>query len=147
MGIRHHILMRFAFWVVVLTGALGVSVGQAETPNAVPLAEINGEAVTAEDLDQALGVKLTKLQEQLYALKRVELDVQIGQRLLAQEANKRGVSVAALLDAEVTAKVGLVTETEIGEKKRGQATLFSAGGRDGAGWIRVPGRWRVAVAT
>jgi protein-disulfide isomerase len=77
------------------------------------LAEVNGETVTAEDLDHALGVKLTKLQEQLYALKRSELDAQIAQRLLAQEAAKRGVSVVALLDAEVTAKVGLVTETEI----------------------------------
>jgi protein-disulfide isomerase len=77
------------------------------------LAEVNGQAVTAEDLDHSLGVKLTKLQEQIYALKRAELDAQIAQRLLAQEANKRGVSVAALLDAEVTAKVGLVTETEI----------------------------------
>ena len=74
---------------------------------------MNGEAVTAEDLDHALGVKLTKLQEQIYSLKRAELDAQIAQRLLAQEAAKRGVSVAALLDAEVTAKVGLVTETEI----------------------------------
>ena len=92
---------------------LGISSVHAETLASAPLAEVNGEAVTAEDLDHALGVKLTKLQEQLYALKRAELDAQIGQRLLAQEAAKRGVSVAALLDAEVTAKVGLVTETEI----------------------------------
>ena len=34
-------------------------------------------------------------------------------RLLAKEAARRGVSVPALLDAEVTAKVGLVTEPEI----------------------------------
>jgi protein-disulfide isomerase len=77
------------------------------------LAEVNGQAVTAEDLDHALGVKLTELQEQIYSLKRAELDAQIAQRLLAQEAAKRGVSVASLLDAEVTAKVSLVTETEI----------------------------------
>jgi protein-disulfide isomerase len=92
---------------------LGISSVHAETLASAPLAEVNGETVTSEDLDHALGVKLTKLQEQIYALKRVELDAQIGQRLLAQEANKRGVSVAALLDSEVTAKVGLVTETEI----------------------------------
>ncbi len=93
--------------------ALVVSSAQAGNEVGVPLAEVNGETVTAEDLDHALGVKLTQLQEQLYALKRAELDAQIAQRLLAQEAAKRGVSVAALLDAEVTAKVGLVTETEI----------------------------------
>lgn len=93
--------------------ALVVSPAQAGNEGGVSLAEVNGESVTVEDLDHALGVKLTKLQEQLYALKRAELDAQIGQRLLAQEADKRGVSVAALLDAEVTAKVGLVMETEI----------------------------------
>jgi len=98
---------------LALALALGVSPARAGNEVGVPLAEVNGETVTAEDLDHALGVKLTKLQDQLYALKRAELDAQIGQRLLAQEANKRGVSVAALLDAEVTAKVGLVTETEI----------------------------------
>ena len=98
---------------LALALALVVSSAQAGNEIGVPLAEVNGQAVTAEDLDHALGVKLTKLQEQLYSLKRAELDAQIAQRLLAQEAAKRGVSVAALLDAEVTAKVSLVTEAEI----------------------------------
>ncbi|MFN0071465.1 MAG: thioredoxin domain-containing protein [Chloroflexota bacterium] len=74
---------------------------------------MNGQAVTAEALDHALGVKLMELQEQIYAVKREQLDELIAQRLLAQEAGKRGIPVAALLDAEVTAKVSLVTETEI----------------------------------
>ena len=98
---------------LALAVALVVSPAQAGNEVGVPLAEVNGQAVTAEDLDHALGVKLAELQEQIYSLKRAELDAQIAQRLLAQEAAKRGVSVAALLDAEVTAKVGLVTETEI----------------------------------
>lgn len=98
---------------LVLVLALVVSPAQAGNEIGVPLAEVNGQAVTAEDLDHALGVKLTELQEQIYSLKRAELDAQIALRLLAQEAEKRGVSVAALLDAEVTAKVSLVTETEI----------------------------------
>lgn len=98
---------------MALALALVVSSAQAGNEVGVPLAEVNGETVTAEDLDHALGVKLTKLQDQLYALKRAELDAQIAQRLLVQEAAKRGVSVAALLEVEVTAKVGLVTETEI----------------------------------
>jgi protein-disulfide isomerase len=78
-----------------------------------PLAEVNGETITAEELDRALGAKLAKLEEQIYDLKRRELDSLIEQRLFAQEAAKRKLSVAALLDAEVTAKVGLVTEKEI----------------------------------
>lgn len=90
-----------------------VSPAQAGNERGIPLAEVNGQAVTAEDLDHALGVRLSKLQEQIYVLKRAELDALIAQRLLAQEAAKRGVSIAALLDGEVTVKVGLVTETEI----------------------------------
>lgn len=112
---RMHRRMTTGFQVITIAIALsfGLSVAQAETPGAGPLAEVNGEAVTAEDLDHALGVKLTKLQEQIYSLKREQLDAIIAQRLLTQEAAKRGLSVPALLDAEVTAKVGLVTETEI----------------------------------
>ena len=97
--------------LLVLT--LGGSPARAEATANEPLAEVNGEVITAENLDRALGAKLSQIQEQLYAIKRAELDAQIAQRLLAQEATKRGVSVAALLDAEMTAKVSLVTETEI----------------------------------
>ncbi|MGH9428483.1 MAG: hypothetical protein ACRD2L_19525, partial [Terriglobia bacterium] len=52
-------------------------------------------------------------EEQIYDLKRRELDALIADRLLAHEAARRGMSVAALLDAEGTAKVALVTEKEI----------------------------------
>jgi protein-disulfide isomerase len=85
----------------------------AESPATDLLAEINGETITAKDLDQALGAKLAMLQEEIYSLKRQHLDTLIAERLLAQEAAKRSISIPALLDAEVTAKVGLVTETEV----------------------------------
>jgi protein-disulfide isomerase len=85
----------------------------ADSSKNEPLAEVNGETITAEELNRALGAKLAKLEEQIYDLKRRELDSLIEQRLFAQEAAKRKLSVAALLDAEVTAKVGLVTEKEI----------------------------------
>jgi protein-disulfide isomerase len=98
---------------MVFAVAVGLSTVQAETTTGDPLAEVNGEAVTADDVDRALGVKLTKLQEQIYTLKREQLDAVIAQRLLTQEAATRGISVPELLDAEVTTKVGLVTEIEI----------------------------------
>ncbi|MDH4300738.1 MAG: SurA N-terminal domain-containing protein [Nitrospira sp.] len=110
--LKDRLINFFTSCVLPITMVLGVSVGHAETPTPVPLAEVNGEALTVEDLDRSLGVKLTRLPEQIYSLKRAELDAQIAQRFLAQEANKRGMSVAVLLDAEVTAKVSLVTEIE-----------------------------------
>jgi len=97
---------------LVLALMLAGPIVRAETGTGAP-AEVNGEAITAEDLERALGARLAQLQEQIYTLKRQELDGLIAQRLLAQEAAKRGISVAALLDAEVTSKVALITETEI----------------------------------
>ena len=86
----------------------------AAAPRAIePVAEVNGEAITTKDLESALGTKLAKLEEQIYDLKREELDSLIAQKLFTQEAAKRKISISPLLDAEVTAKVPLVTETEI----------------------------------
>lgn len=104
---------RGAFFGLFLALTLnGPSFG-AESSKNEPLAQVNGEAITAKDLESRLGAKLAKLEEQIYDLKRQELDSLIAQKLFAQEAAKRKISVAALLDAEVTAKVPLVTETEI----------------------------------
>lgn len=90
---------------------------------AEPVAEVNGIAITAEEVDKSLAGQLTKLEEQIYNLRRQKIDALINDRLLAKEAAKRGISVPALLDAEVTAKVGLVTEQEIEsfyQAKKGQ---------------------------
>ena len=88
------------------------SVG-AEIAPTEPLAEVNGEAITAGEVERGLSVKLSQLEQQIYNLKRQELDALITQRLLAQEAARRAVSVAALLDAEVTSKIDLVTDKEV----------------------------------
>src|SRR5215204_5016248 len=77
------------------------------------LAEVDGVPITQEEIDKALAVQLSKLEEQIYTLKQRRLDAMIVERLIAKEAAKRGVSETALLDAEVTSKVGLVTEQEI----------------------------------
>jgi protein-disulfide isomerase len=98
---------------LALTGALGIEPVAAGTPATEPLAEVNGDAITTAELERALGAKLSTLEEQIYTLKRQELESLIAQRLLAQEAVRRGIPITALVDAEVTAKVGLVTEQEI----------------------------------
>ena len=100
----------YGFILALLLAGLSFA---ADPRGAEPLAEINGEIITAEELNKFLGTKLAQLEEQIYDLKLQELDSLIAQRLFAKEAAKRGISVAAFLDAEVTAKVGLVTENEI----------------------------------
>ena len=74
------------------------------------MADVDGVPITTEDVEKALSVQLSKLEEQIYTLKRQRLDAMIVERLIAKEAAKRGISDAALLDAEVTSKVGMVTE-------------------------------------
>ena len=86
----------------------------AQTPvKDEPLAEVDGVAITAEEVEKALGAPLAKLQEQVYTMKRQKVEALIAERLVAKEAAKREISVQALLDAEMTPKVGLVTEQEI----------------------------------
>jgi thiol-disulfide isomerase/thioredoxin len=77
------------------------------------LAPVDGVAITAEEVDWALGAQLTTLHEQLYNLRRQKVEALVAEKLLAKEAEGRGLSVPTLLDTEVTSKVGLVTEQEI----------------------------------
>jgi protein-disulfide isomerase len=105
--------VRAALCGLIFASTLNGSSFGADSGKNEPLAEVNGEMITAKDVEGALGARLSKLEEQIYDLKRRELDSLIAQRLFAQEAAKRGISVPALLDAEVTAKVSLVTEKEI----------------------------------
>jgi protein-disulfide isomerase len=93
--------------------ALAVPLARADTSASEPLAEVNGEVITADQVEKAGGAPLAKLQEQIYSLKRQKLETLIIERLLADEAAKRGISVPALLETEVTSKVAPVTEQEI----------------------------------
>src|SRR3989441_1264109 len=82
-------------------------------PASEPLAEVSGEAITAAEIEQALGARLRRLEQQTYEMKRQKLEAMIGERLLALEAARQGLSVQALLDAEVTAKAEPVTDEEV----------------------------------
>jgi len=77
------------------------------------VADVDGMPITNEQLEKVLGMNLSKLQEQIYSMKRQALDALVSERVLANEAARRKITVTALLDAEVTSKVGLVTEGEI----------------------------------
>jgi protein-disulfide isomerase len=100
-----------AFWISLLVLGLGItSIAGAAS---APLAEVDGVAITADEVEKPLASQLSKLEEQIYDLKRQRLEALINEKLLAKESAKRKLTVPALLDAEVTAKVGLVTEQEI----------------------------------
>jgi len=83
------------------------------TASVEPLAEIDGEQISSADIEKTVGLQIAGLQDQIYNLKLQKIESIIDEKLLAKEAAKRGITVAALLDAEVTAKVTLVTEKDI----------------------------------
>lgn len=100
-------------WVLAFLLALISPVAAQTAATSPPLAEVDGAPIMAEEVERALAPALAKLQEQMYEMRRQQLEALIQDRLLAKEAARRGVAVPALLDAEVTAKGGLVTEQEI----------------------------------
>jgi protein-disulfide isomerase len=77
------------------------------------LAEVDGVAISSEEVEKPLAGQLSKLQEQIYNLKRQKLDALINDKLLDKEAAKRKLTVPQLVDAEVTSKISLVSEQEI----------------------------------
>ena len=67
-------------------------------------ATVNGENITSGEVEDSLKALIFKVQEQVYNLRKNELDLTINDTLLAQEAQKRKITTNALLDAEVKPK-------------------------------------------
>lgn len=88
---------------------------QAAAAGAAPavVATIDGETITQEQLDAALGAELGRLEQQMYEMRRQRLEQLIGERLLAREAARRQTSVEALQKAEVLDKLAPVGEEEV----------------------------------
>jgi protein-disulfide isomerase len=75
-------------------------------------AVVNGEQLTSASIEDSLKPLIYSAQERTYQLRKTEVDLRINDSLLEQEAQKRKVTTAALLDAEVGSKLKPVTEAE-----------------------------------
>lgn len=85
------------------------------------LATLNGEPIGQDDLD--LGADWRKLERQVYELRKKALDSAIASRLLALEAERRGVPADQVINDEIVPKIGEPTNKEVQEfydQKRGQ---------------------------
>ena len=76
------------------------------------LAAVNGKNVTAGDIEEGLRPLVAQVQQQVYLLRRNEVDRLVNDILLSQEAQKRGITTRALLDSEITSKIPVVTEAQ-----------------------------------
>jgi protein-disulfide isomerase len=79
------------------------------------LATVNGRQITAGELEEDLRPLIAQTQEQVYLLRKNDVDQRVNDILLSQEAQKRGVTERALLESEIVSKVPVVTEAQAQE--------------------------------
>ncbi len=80
---------------------------------ATVVATVDGDPITAAQLEAAVGAELGRLEQQIYEMKRQRLEQLIGERLMAREAARRQISVDALRKAEIHDKIAPVTDEEV----------------------------------
>jgi protein-disulfide isomerase len=88
------------------------------TPPATPadrarvFATVNGKNITSGNIEDNLLPFIATVQEQVYLLRKGDIDQKINDILLAQEAQKRGMTDRAVLETEVARKVPTITEAQ-----------------------------------
>jgi protein-disulfide isomerase len=100
--------------IVLLAGVIffsTLSLAAAETTDV--LAVVDGQEITAADIESRIKGQLLKINNELYSVKRQAVDALIAERLLNQEATKRGITPQQLVQQEVTAKMKAVGDEEI----------------------------------
>ena len=76
-------------------------------------AEVNGSPIMAADVDAKIAATLAKLQDQIFSARQQQLDALIDQKLLEDAAAKRGMTIAAMVQAEITGRVSSPTAEEV----------------------------------
>jgi protein-disulfide isomerase len=95
---------------------LALTTAQAQTPGAAPpgvAARVGDDTISTADLEQSLALELSRLEQQRQTLLERKLNQLIGDRLVSQEAARRGISPAKLIEQEVTGKTPAVTQAEV----------------------------------
>jgi protein-disulfide isomerase len=84
---------------------LGAGAATAEPPEA--LAIVAGKPITAGEVDEAMAGELRELRQREASLRSQALDALISQRVVEAEAARRGLTLDALMKAEVEDKAAL----------------------------------------
>jgi len=110
-------MRRRSMFASALAAALLVACAAAlaQTPGvpAGAAARVGDDAISMSELEQSAATELSRLDHQRQELLAAKLDQLIGDRLLAQEAKRRGVSVDAVVRDEIEAKAALVTDADV----------------------------------
>lgn len=84
----------------------------SEADRARVFAIVHGKRITSGDIEDSLKAVVSSVQEQIYNLRKDELDAKINNLLLEQEAQKKGVAPQALYQAEIAPRTKPVTDEE-----------------------------------
>ena len=77
------------------------------------VATVNGTQIKGKDVLDALSTQIDQIQKQVTDARRVQLDLEINIRLLEDEARKKGISSAKLVQQEINSKVVMPTDAEV----------------------------------
>jgi protein-disulfide isomerase len=87
--------------------------GQSQTSSAAVVAVVNGKEITEQELLDRVRGEMSKLEAQMYEVRRNGAEELISEYLLEQTARSRGLTRDRLLQQEVDSKVGEVTDKEV----------------------------------
>jgi hypothetical protein len=73
-------------------------------------ATVNGVNITSRDIERGLLPLILKVQQQVYTLRKQDLDLRINDYLLEQEAKQLGTSPKDLIDQNVRTKLPIISE-------------------------------------
>jgi len=96
-----------------LTIALLIVLPMVAGTSAQPVATIGSTPISQDELDRAVGTKLTRILTDEYNVKRAVLDDLIAQKLIDNEAAKRHLATEQLLKLEVDGKIIVPNISEI----------------------------------
>ena len=91
------------------------------------IARIDGRPITIEDVEQRVATKLYRLRWEIYNTIRTEAQTLADERLLVEEAKRRGTTVEELLQAEVNGKTSPPTDEEVDAHMRGHGVTNTPG--------------------
>ena len=83
------------------------------TKKSDPIATVDGQAITEDDLAPLVQGQLRPLRDQEYQIKKKTLESLISQKVLEAEAKKKGLTADKLLEQEVDSKIPEPSDVEI----------------------------------
>ncbi len=75
-------------------------------------ATVNGVNITSRDIEQGLRPLILRVQQQVYAFRKQDLDLRINDHLLEEEAKRQGTTPNALIDRNVKMKTPIAGEDQ-----------------------------------